>query len=161
MATIEQTPPAQVADESNLVNPLNSLLARVYTLNWEAIYYVVLFGAAVLTRFTNLGDRVMSHDESLHTKYSWDLYTRGDFAHTPLMHGPLLFHMTALMYFLFGDNDFSARLYPAILGVILVFMPKLLFERWLGKRGAAVTSLMLLISPMILFHNRYIREDTP
>ena len=115
----------------------------------------------VLTRFVNLGDRVMSHDESLHVKFSWDLYKNGNFQHTPLMHGPLIFHATALMYFLFGDNDFSARLYPAILGTIMVFMPKLLFERWLGKFGAIATSLLILISPMLLFHARYIREDTP
>ncbi len=159
MATIEQTPPGRNVEID--ISPLNSLLARAYTLNWEAIYYVTLFAAAVLTRFVNLGDRVMSHDESLHTTYSYNLYKKGDFAHTPLMHGPVLFHMTALMYFFFGDNDFSARLYPAILGVILVFFPKLLFERWLGRRGAMVSSLLLLISPMILFHNRYIREDTP
>jgi pimeloyl-ACP methyl ester carboxylesterase len=60
---------------------------------------------------------LMSHDESLHTTYSFNLYKKGDFQHTPLMHGPVLFHMTALMYFFFGDSDFSARLYPAIMGV--------------------------------------------
>src|SRR5258708_8729346 len=40
-------------------------------------------------------------------------------------------------------------------------MPRLLFSRWLGKLGSAVASVLLLISPMVLFHNRYIREDTP
>src|SRR5690606_39940128 len=58
--------------------------------------------------------RVMSHDESLHTRYSYSLYADGNFQHTPLMHGPILFHVTAFFYFLFGDNDFTARLYPAI-----------------------------------------------
>jgi predicted membrane-bound mannosyltransferase len=41
----------------------------------------------VLTRFVNLGDRVMSHDESLHTTYSFNLYKKGDFQHTPMMAG--------------------------------------------------------------------------
>src|SRR5260221_599004 len=141
--------------------PMNYLLAHAYAINWETVFYVGLFVLAVLTRLVNLGDRVMSHDESLHTNYSFGLYQNGRFEHTPLMHGPLLFHMTALMYFLFGDSDFSARLYPAILGIILVLMPRLLFSKWLGKLGSAVASVMLLISPMVLFHNRYIREDTP
>src|SRR5258708_709180 len=141
--------------------PLNYLLARAYAINWETVFYVGLFMLAVLTRLVNLGDRVMSHDESLHTNYSFGLYQNGRFEHTPLMHGPLLFHMTALMYFLFGDSDFSARLYPAILGIILVLLPRLLFSRWLGKFGSAVASVLLLISPMVLFHNRYIRADTP
>src|SRR5689334_8919578 len=171
MTTLEQLPPMREplseagdirSDEaSSSSNALNYLLARAYTLNWEMIFYVGLLIVTVLTRFVNLGDRVMSHDESLHVKYSDDLYKSGNFQHTPLMHGPVLFHATALMYFLFGDTDFSARLYPAILGTIMVFFPKLLFERWLGKFGAMVASVMLLISPMVLFHNRYIREDTP
>ncbi|MEP7286762.1 MAG: flippase activity-associated protein Agl23 [Chloroflexota bacterium] len=166
MATIEQVPPMlspapEPSDAEPIINPLNSLLARAYTLNWEMIFYITLFIVTILTRFVNLGDRVMSHDESLHVKYSYDLYKSGNFQHTPLMHGPVLFHMTALMYFLFGDSDFSARLYPAILGTMMVFFPKLLFERWLGKLGSIVATVLLLISPMVLYHNRYIREDTP
>src|SRR5215470_8182512 len=162
MATIEQAPPVSVSNsEREALGPLNYLLAQVYALNWELIFYTVLFVVAVLTRFVNLGDRVMSHDESLHTNYSFGLWQTGKFEHTPLMHGPVLFHATALMYLLFGPSDFTARLYPAILGIIMVLMPRLLFSRWLGKFGAMVASVLLFISPMVLFHNRYIREDTP
>ena len=164
MATAEQAPPSGAIDvnrDSSITNALNKLLARVYSLDWTAIFYVVLFIAAILTRFIGLGDRVMSHDESLHTKYSYDLYKQGIFQHTPLMHGPILFHFVAFFYFLFGDSDFSARMYPAVLGILMVMMPKFLFSKWLGKRGAMIASLLLLISPMVLFHNRYIREDTP
>jgi DNA-binding beta-propeller fold protein YncE len=142
-------------------NPLTSFMAKAYSLNWEVAFYLVVLVIAVLTRFVGLGDRVMSHDESLHVKYSHELWRDGNFAHTPLMHGPVLFHMTALSYFLFGDSDFSGRLYPAILGIIMVLMPKLLFQRWLGKFGAMMTTLLILISPMLLYHHRYIREDTP
>src|SRR5690606_39250397 len=104
---------------------------------------------AIFTRFYDLGTRVMSHDESLHTRYSYNLYHDGNFQHTPLMHGPLLFHMTALNYFLFGDNDFTARIYTSLLGVLMVMSP-LLFRRWLGRAGALLASVMILISPLIL-----------
>ena len=50
---------------------------------------------AVLTRLVDLGARVMSHDESLHTLYSWNLYAGKGYEHDPLMHGPFLFHITA------------------------------------------------------------------
>jgi uncharacterized protein (TIGR03663 family) len=139
---------------------LNRVLARAYTVNWEAVAYFAIFVLAILTRFVDLGARVMSHDESLHTYYSWRLETAGDFQHTPLMHGPILFHVTAFMYALFGDNDFVARIYPAALGVIMVMMP-LLFRRWLGKWGALLASVGLLLSPLLMYYNRYIREDTP
>lgn len=126
-----------------------------YTLSWLAIFVI-----ALVTRFAGLGDRVMSHDESLHTYYSFLLGQNGTFQHTPLMHGPILFHINALMYALFGANDFTSRLYPAILGVLMVMFP-LLFKRWLGRTGALLAGVMILISPLLLFHHRYMREDTP
>jgi len=141
-------------------NPLNRWLTKALPLNWETAVYIVILVLAIFTRFYLLGDRTMSHDESLHTKFSWDLYANGIFQHTPLMHGPILFHMTALNYFLFGDNDFTARIYPAVLGVLMVMFP-ILFRRWIGRWGAILASIMFLISPLILFYNRYIREDTP
>ncbi len=147
------TPPA-----SN--NPVNRWLAKVFPLNWETLLYMIILVLAIFTRFYLLGDRVMSHDESLHVKFSWDLFTSGIFQHTPLMHGPILFHMTALNYFLFGDNDFTARIYPAALGVLMVMFP-ILFRRWIGRWGSLLASVMFLISPFILYYNRYIREDTP
>jgi DNA-binding beta-propeller fold protein YncE/ABC-type multidrug transport system fused ATPase/permease subunit len=155
MATITQP-------SSSKRQPLafDAVLARVYTINWEVVVYTAILIVAVLTRFWDLGVRVMSHDESLHTYYSWELFETGNFDHTPLMHGPLLFHATAFFYFLFGDNDFSARIYTALLGVAIVMFP-LLFRRWLGKWGAIFASVGFLISPMMLYYSRYIRHDIP
>ncbi len=135
-------------------------LTRSFHINWETTVYIVILLLAIFTRFYDLGARTMSHDESLHTKFSWDLYKNGVFQHTPLMHGPILFHMTALDYFLFGDNDFTARIYPAVLGILMVMFP-ILFRRWIGRWAALLASIMFLISPLILYYNRYIREDTP
>jgi uncharacterized protein (TIGR03663 family) len=129
-------------------------------LDWEKALYVIIIVAALATRLWGLGDRVQSHDESLHTKFSWDLYAGHGFRHTPLMHGPFLFHATALSYFLFDDNDFSARLPVALMGVAVVAFPYLL-RRWLGRAGALVASFFLLISPSIAYYSRYIRHDIP
>ncbi|MBL8156485.1 MAG: TIGR03663 family protein, partial [Anaerolineae bacterium] len=148
--------PEQTADD----HPMNRWFNARLQLNWETWVYIAILLLAIFTRFYILGDRTISHDESLHTKFSWDLYRNGVFVHTPLMHGPILFHMTALNYFLFGDNDFTARIYPAVLGVLMVMFP-VLFRRWLGRWGAILASILFLISPLILYYNRYIREDTP
>ena len=139
---------------------LNRLFARSVTINWEIVAYIVILAIALVTRFAGLGDRVMSHDESLHTYYSWRLMEAGDFQHTPLMHGPILFHVTAFFYFIFGANDFTARIYPALIGALMVLVP-LLFRRWIGRYGALLASIMFLVSPLLLYYNRYIREDTP
>jgi len=128
--------------------------------DWEKALYVLIIVMALVTRLYGLGDRVQSHDESIHTRYSWNLYTGRGFVHDPLMHGPFLFHATALSYFLFGDNDYAARVPVALLGVILVAIPYLL-RRWLGRVGALMTSFFLLISPAIAYYSRYIRHDIP
>ncbi|HDQ70566.1 MAG TPA: TIGR03663 family protein [Chloroflexi bacterium] len=128
--------------------------------DWEKTLYAVLIIVALTSRLWGLGDRVQSHDESIHTKYSWNLYAGHGFQHDPLMHGPYLFHVTALSYFFFGDNDFSARIPVALMGVAIVAFPWLL-RRWLGRFGALATALFLLISPSIAYYSRYIRHDIP
>jgi len=142
--------------DQSLCRPLSHLLR----LDWEKVLYIVLVVLALLTRLAGLGDRVQSHDESLHTKYSWDLFAGFGYRHTPLMHGPSLFHITAFSYFLFGDDDFTARLPVALIGVALVALPYWL-RRWLGRAGALSTAGFLLISPAIAYYSRYIRHDIP
>ena len=141
-------------------NVLSRALSQKIAVNWEFSIYLVILLLAVFSRFHMLDSRVMSHDESLHTRFSYNLYNEGNFQHTPLMHGPVLFHATALSFYLFGDSDFSGRIYTALLGVFMVMFP-ILWRKWLGRWGAILASTMLLISPLILFYNRYIRHDTP
>ncbi len=131
-----------------------------FKLDWEKALYITIIILALVTRLWGVGDRVQSHDESIHTRYSWNLYVGHGFQHSPLMHGPFLFHVTALSYFLFSDNDFTARLPVALMGVALVAFPYLL-RRWLGRVGALVTAFFLLISPSIAYYSRYIRHDIP
>ena len=135
--------------ERILDRPVGSLVKW----DWEKTLYALLIMLALVTRLWGLGDRVQSHDESIHTRYSWNLYSGRGFAHDPLMHGPLLFHATAFSYFLFGDNDYTARVPVALMGVALVAFPYLL-RRWLGRTGALATSFLLLISPAITYYSR-------
>jgi len=127
-------------------------------LDWEKAIYIAFILIAIVSRFWGLGDRVMSHDESLHTQFSYQFYRGDGFSHTPLMHGPFLFHATALSYWLFGDNDFTARIPAAVFGVILILLPYFL-RPWLGRIGAIFTSFIFLISPYLLYYSRYIRHD--
>ena len=137
---------------------LNAPLAALATLDWEKIAYATFILLALVTRLWSLGDRVMSHDESLHTQFSLQHFRGDGYNHTPLMHGPFLFHITPLFYWLFGVSDFSARLPVALFGVVLVALPYLL-RPWLGKIGALFTSFFFLISPFVTYYSRYIRHD--
>ncbi len=129
-------------------------------LNLSTILWIALLVVAAAMRLWGLDARTMSHDEALHAYYSWQFYVGQGYLHNPLMHGPFLFHATALVYALFGASDATARLVPALFGVALVGLPYLL-RRWLGRLGALVSGFMLLISPVMLFYSRYIRHDLP
>ncbi len=133
-------------------------LAELLKPNWEKVIYLAIFVLAVASRFWDLGARAMSHDESLHALYSFYLYNGTGYTHNPMMHGPFLFHANALIYFLFGDSDYTARIVPALFGVFMVMSP-LLLRRWMGRLGAIIASILLLISPSILYYSRYIRND--
>lgn len=132
--------------------------SRALRFNWEKALYISIFVLALVSRFWDLGVRAISHDESLHAYYAWKLYHGQGFQHSPLMHGPLRFHLDALTFGLFGADDFTARIPAAIFGVALVMAP-ILLRRWLGRRGALLTSFLFLISPTILYHQRYIRDE--
>lgn len=139
--------------------PVASRFSRIITL--ELVLWAVLILIAVWTRFWDLGYRAQHHDESLHSYYSW-LFATGDrlYQHHPLMHGPFLFHANALIYKLFGADDTTSRIVPALFGVAIVWMPWLLrAPRFLGHWGALAAGFMLLISPSMLYYTRYIRHD--
>ncbi|HXF85549.1 MAG TPA: flippase activity-associated protein Agl23, partial [Anaerolineales bacterium] len=113
---------------------------------------------AIATRFYDLGTRVMSHDESLHTYFSWLLYRGQGYQHNPMMHGPFQFHILALTYFLFGVSDFTARI-PAVLFSIATVWMVWYWRRYLGKWGALTAGLLMVLSPYMLYYGRYVRNE--
>ncbi len=137
---------------------LDSSIIRSSRLDWEVVAWAAILILAVITRFYELGARGMSHDESLHAVYSHELYRSGSYQHNPMMHGPFLFHANALIYYLFGVSDATSRVMPALAGIGAIGMAWF-YRRWLGRLGALFAGLMLLVSPSLLFHSRYIRND--
>jgi uncharacterized protein (TIGR03663 family) len=127
-------------------------------LDGEKIAWIVLVLIALLSRTIMLGARAMSHDESLHTVYSFQLFDGRGYQHQPMMHGPLKFILNPLMYFMFGVNDWSARIQVAVFGVVMVAVVWVM-RRWLGRTGALLTAVMYTVSPALLYHSRYIRDE--
>ncbi len=125
---------------------------------WEVILIVCILALTVFTRFYILGLRVMSHDETSHVYFSWLLSQGKGYRHDPITHGPLQFHLIALSYFLFGDNDFTARIPAAALSVLTVFF-LWYYRKILGRFGYLVGAFLLLISPYILYYGRYARNE--
>jgi Dolichyl-phosphate-mannose-protein mannosyltransferase len=124
----------------------------------EQLAYLALFALALLAHLYLLGDGALHHDETHHANYSWRVFAGLGFIHDPLLHGPFLYHINALFFFLFGDSNTTARLGPALFGSVLVVLPYLL-RRELGRGAALLAAVYLLISPAYMYWSRHIRHD--
>lgn len=142
--------------QSKLNTSIHILLEKV-TL-WHVVIAIILI-LTILSRLVGLDTRVMSHDEVNHVVPAFDLYAGRGYRQDPITHGPLQFHLMALSYFIFGDNDFSSRLPHAIFSIATVAFVMIKFRRYLGKTGSIAAGIFFVISPFMLFYGRYARNE--
>ncbi|MHC1740712.1 MAG: glycosyltransferase family 39 protein [Anaerolineaceae bacterium] len=153
---MDNTPPVDIKN-SWLDKPVFSFFPKFKI---EYLIISILLLVAIVSRFYNLGERDMSHDEVNHVVPSYELYQGQGYVHNPITHGPLKFHLLAASYFLFGDSDTSSRIPGAIFSVGTIAFILLAFKRYLGRIGALLGGLFYLISPYMLFYGRYMRDET-
>ena len=125
----------------------------------ETGMWLGLLVVAVVVRVLDLGDRPFHHDESRDAYFSYTFYK--DFAsyeYNPLLHGPVRFYLTGLTYWIFDPTNFTARLMPALMGVLAVGLPYLLRHQ-LGRVAAYAAAVALAIGPTYLYFSRFARED--
>lgn len=125
----------------------------------QVMFVVALFTITILSRFWNVGDRAMHHDESMHAKFAWDTFKGNVYKYNPLLHGPFQFLSVAGSFWLFGPTETTARAVPAIFGVGLVFL-SVLWRRWLGTTGWLIGLAMFTFSPSFIYFARMLREDS-
>ena len=124
----------------------------------ELAAWGVLVAVALILRLVGLADRPFHHDESQDAYFSYIFRQTGDYQYNPLLHGPLRFYLTAAMYVLFGDTDFTARLAPALMGTAMI--PLCFgFRRLIGRGAAFATAALLAFEPTYLYFSRFARED--
>ena len=124
----------------------------------ELALWGVLIAAALVVRVIGLGERAFHHDESQDAYFSYLFKQTGDYEYNPLLHGPLRFYMTALMYVLFGDSDFTARLAPILMGLSMVPLCWPL-RKLVGRWGAFAAAVLFAFGPSYLYFSRFARED--
>lgn len=126
----------------------------------EQLVYIAVGLIAIFLRTYDLGLRPYHHDESIHAFFSWRILENGfgDYKYDPVYHGPVLYYSTALVMWLFGDNDFTARLSAVLfgLGVIAFAWP---LRRYLGRWGALSFLLLVTFSPTWTYFTRFVRHD--
>ncbi|RRR69612.1 MAG: TIGR03663 family protein [Candidatus Viridilinea halotolerans] len=163
--------------------PKPTLLSRSINLsriNWEVVAFTLVIIASIVAHLWNLERMALHHDESIHAWSSWRLYTgaggfncwsgldeegrpRGGvssltYCYDPVYHGPSLYYLTALAYFLFGDGDAQARLPMAVAGVLMTASTWWL-RPYLGRSGALLAAILLTFSPSLLYYTRFARHD--
>ncbi len=117
----------------------------------ELVLYGLILALALALRLSGLSIRVMGATEAAGTWQAWR------FAHGETPEGaysPLLLSAQALLFALFGSGDAIARIVPALLGSVLVIWPFWL-RPYLGRYGALTASLILAISPTLVYSARY------
>ena len=127
-------------------------------LNREVAFYIVLTIIAFIMRMWQLGERAVHYDEGLHLGCSFNLFNPAAWCYEPWVHGPFQFIGTGVIYKVFGDTEFTARLLPAIFGTAIIILPYFL-RRQLGRWGALATSVLLAFSPLLMYYSRYARGD--
>ncbi|MGH7896669.1 MAG: flippase activity-associated protein Agl23, partial [Candidatus Binatia bacterium] len=142
--------------EQQLDRPLNGRF-RVE----HAIYGGLLLTACIL-RMVWLGARPLHHDESIHAYYSWRILTVGpsDYRYDPVYHGPALYYLTAVLQWLLGPSDFSARMLSVLCGIGLVALAWPL-RTLIGRREALFYALLIAVSPTFGYYSRSLRHDVP
>jgi len=147
---------SETTPQSILDKPISHWLSKI---KLDTVLVILIILAAFLSRLIGLGDRVMAHDEVNHVVPSYNFYQGQGYRYDPVTHGPMQFHLIALSYFLFGDNDFTSRLPHALFSVAAIAVVAIGFRRYLGKKGALIAAFLFLISPYMLFYGRYARNE--
>lgn len=146
----------------------------------EILLYALLFIASIGLHFWQLDLKAMHHDESIHAWMSYKFFTgngtftcagkildatgqlvarqSATYCYDPVYHGPSLYFLTALSYFLFGAGDAQARLPMALAGIGLIPMAWTL-RPFIGRKGAFLAAVLMTISPSILYYTRFARHD--
>lgn len=134
---------------------------------WALIAIAILFAVGI--RVQGLGRKMYHHDESIHAWYSYRLYDQGRindtnpsdvvYKYDPVYHGPVLYHVGALFFLLFGDTDATGRLPMAACGIFLLYLIWLLLgeernsSRWWALALAG-------LSPTLIYYARFAVHDT-
>jgi 4-amino-4-deoxy-L-arabinose transferase-like glycosyltransferase len=117
----------------------------------EIALYGVFLCLALALRLGGLEIRIMDVPEADQAWQSWQL------AHGGVPEGnysPLLTSGQALLFFVLGASDRVARLLPALVGSAMVLVPYLARSH-LGRAGALASTLILALSPTLVYSARY------
>ena len=107
---------------------------------------IVIILAAVL-RLIGLGSSSLTMNEAENAMAALRLFQNGETSQ-------LLYTLpTAVLFVMFGASEFTARLLPAVTGILLVLLPLCLKEK-IGERKALLLAFLFAFDPVLLFWSK-------
>ena len=139
---------APAAPETELQSPSSDRF-------WLGAMAVLMVGIAA--RQLLLGPAPFHPDEAIHAFFAQGF---GGYHYDPVYHGPLLYHLVAGVFAVFGEYDFTARLVPSVLGIGLLALILFPMRRFTSNRAAIAGAALVAISPSIVTYSRHLLHDS-
>ena len=124
---------------------------KLKQISLEAVLYAAALFIAGAVRFFNLGAQPLSNVEAAWALQAMDVVRSG--ASAAVGANPGYVSLTGLLFGLLGTSNFLARFWPALAGVLLVFVP-LFFRASLGRRIASIAAFGLALDPGLVAASR-------
>ncbi len=122
--------------------------------------FLAIFLLGLFLRLYALDLKLLHHDEAVHAWFAYKLVTEGTYTYDPMYHGPLLYFLTAGMFWIFGDSDLVARILPALFGAAIIPLIYAIYRLgYLDQRQTLIAALLVAISPNLIYFSRFLRHD--
>ena len=122
-------------------------------------FFVPLLIAGIL-RFWDLDLRPFHSDEGVNTHFLLNLFNRNVYHYDPAnYHGPFLYYIGLIPFYILGISDFSFRILPVLFGIMVVALLYPL-KRRIGLAGLLTAGLCIAISPVFSFFSRDTIHET-
>jgi uncharacterized protein (TIGR03663 family) len=122
--------------------------------------FLLILALTVFLRFYRLDLKLFHHDEAVHAWFAYRLLHERIWSYDPSYHGPLLYYITAGMFWLLGDGDVTGRIIPSLLGTLIVALVWPLYRMgYLDGKQTLIAALFLALSPDLVYFSRFLRHD--
>ena len=121
---------------------------------------LALVAVALVARLAYLGSRVSHFDEGRVAWWADYFLETGSFTYRPIIHGPLVQHVNAGLFAVAGANDFTMRLFVALVGGLLP-LAALLFREHLESDEILGVAFFLSLNPLLVYYSRFFRSSIP
>ncbi len=122
-------------------------------------FFVPIFIASLI-RFWDVDLRPLHSDEGVNSTFLLNLYNNNYYHYDPSnYHGPFLYYIGLIPFYILGISDFSFRLMPILFGIMVVALLYPLRRR-IGKMGLLTTGLLIAVSPANSFFSRDTIHET-